>query len=307
MSFTGVSKGPQLMLDQVEAAISLWDRWTRWRRTRQLPGAESVAARFISVFEAHGIHRNQIPRFFGHGLTLEDVQRDECLLPKLTETILDAVCAKFAVRREWLDGADDHVRPVHHFYKRPEGFADFLEALRIENPDAEFGGVVIAPSDCRCNSMALLVLDELIGWVGDKPIYRYHLCDEWVFSYWKARAYLAACVAIAWRRKVYLEGVKAKSKEIVRLTDGRALIGERHELRSVGEGRWYPEDMALKPMQFLEGIDPEINGYGLQAGLALWLELHQEGFMETGLPMYNAKAVRSSFECMKDSLISKNQ
>ena len=28
-----------------------------------------VAPRFIALFESHGVHRNQIPDFFGHGIT----------------------------------------------------------------------------------------------------------------------------------------------------------------------------------------------------------------------------------------------
>lgn len=82
------------------------------------PPAETVATRFVGLLESHGVHRNQIPRFIGHGLTLTDVQDDTALLAKLDEPLLDAVCTQFAVHREWLDGAGPQIHPVHDFYKQ---------------------------------------------------------------------------------------------------------------------------------------------------------------------------------------------
>lgn len=285
------------MLDQIEAAISLLDRFKKWRRTRRESVQESIAGRFCRVFEAHGVHRNQIPRFFGHGLKLEDVQNDASLLPKLEEHLLEAVCERFAIRREWLDGADKQAHPKHNFYKYPTDFASFVTKLRTANPDGELGGVVIAPSDCHGDAAALLILEEGIGWVGQQPIYRYHLCDDWVFSYWKARAYLTACVAIAWKHAVYVRGGKATSKEIDLLAGGETLMGWRGQgFGQIGHRRWDPEDMALRPDQFLSGIDPERDAFGIRSGLQLWLKLQHDGFMDTGLPMYEKGAVRSLFE-----------
>ena len=258
--------------------------------------ARGIASRVIHIFEAHGVHRNQIPRFFGHGLTLEDVQRDECLLPKLTDALLDEVCKTFALRREWLDGADENAYEVHRFYKHPEDFASFIDDLKTENPDGVIDGVVIAPVERVGEVRALLVFEEQVGWVGDKPIFRYYLCDEWAFSYWKCRAYLAACVAIAWSKQIDLKGVTAKSKDISRLAEGATLMAwSSAPIPLIGK-RWYPEDMCLKPEVFLDGIDPEQQRYGVRAGLALWLDLHSEGWMETGLSMYEKSNVRALFE-----------
>lgn len=59
------------------------------RLVRQLRGSkggkspESVAARFVRLFEAHGVHRNQIARLFGRGLTLATVQTEGALLTVL--------------------------------------------------------------------------------------------------------------------------------------------------------------------------------------------------------------------------------
>lgn len=80
----------------------------------------TVPSRFVDLFENHGVHRNQIPRFFGNGLTLNDVETNEKLLPKLTPEILQTAADLFAVRIEWLEGVDNKIYPVHDFYKHPE-------------------------------------------------------------------------------------------------------------------------------------------------------------------------------------------
>jgi hypothetical protein len=56
---------------------------------------ETIATRLIALFESHGVHRNQIPEFFGHGLDISSCASDEKLLEKITpEIIRDAVLAK---------------------------------------------------------------------------------------------------------------------------------------------------------------------------------------------------------------------
>lgn len=278
------------MLDQIESALSLLDRFKKWRLDRKNPPVEPVASRFVRLFESHGVHRNQIPRFFGHGLTLIDVQDDGALLTKLDETLLGAACNQFAVRMEWLDGAESQVHPSHDFYKHPEGFADFLVQLKSANPDGKLRGVLIVPNDRDGQAGALLILQETVGAVGEKPIYRYHLCNNWAFSYWKARAYLTACVALAWKHQAYVHGIRMPNKEIARLAEGKTLLGWKGEgIWELGNKTWDPEDMALTPGAFLEDVDPEQENFGIKSGLRLWLELEEQGLMETGCPVANVR------------------
>jgi len=217
------------MIGEILTGLNILEKlgkfWSWLRGRKEAAPVESVATRFIRLFESHEVHRNQIPRFFGHGLLPKDVQDDASLFAKLDEAMLDAACMRFAVRREWLDGAETKVYPRHDFYKHPEKVAGFLDALKANNPDGELDGVLIAPDEGE--GEALLILQETIGAVGDKPIYRYHLCDNWLFEYWKARAYLTACVAIAWKHEVYVRGVSLPRSELDRLATGDDLPTKR--------------------------------------------------------------------------------
>jgi len=291
---------------EISLGLNIFDRLRKlwaWGKSKQEKRTESVAERFLRLFESHGVHRNQIPRFFDHGLTLQDVQSETTLLAKLDEAILEAACALFSVRRPWLDGAEDQVFPIHRFYKQPSEFVEYIGSLKATNPDGDISGVVLAPINPSQDPEALLVLQEAVGWIGDKPIYRYHLCDEWVLPYWKSRAYLTACIAIAWRQNVFIHGVYVDEDRLKTLVGGFVLpTWSSDGIWSFGSKRWDPEDMALRPEAFLYGLDPERDNYGLKAGLRLWLSLCDEGLMKTGLEMFGTDEIRQSFSRALDQI-----
>lgn len=259
-------------------------KFVNWLRGRKNVPAETVAARFVRLFESHGVHRNQIPRFFGHGLELRDVQNDSMLVTKLNEEVLAAASTLFAVRREWLDGAEKQAHIQHDFYKKPKNFGKFLDELLAVKPNSRIDGMLLAPQEYLGHAEALLILQEYIGAVGEKAIYRFYLCSNWSFAYWKARACLTACVALAWKREVFISGVYAHKKEIELLSTGEVLLGWQGEgIWFFGHKKWYPEDMALKPDVFLEGVNPEQDNFGITSGLKLWLDLEKQGLMDTGM------------------------
>ena len=243
--------------------------------------------RFVELFEDHDIARTQIPRFlkdFGISLSLSDINTDEALLHKMDEPLMDKVCEIFAIRREWLDGVESQIYPCHDFYKYPEKFSEFIKELSDKNPNAQLGGILIAPKEIGFGNDALILIKEMIGTIGDKPIYRYHLCNNWYFAYWKARAYLTACIAIAWKQHVSLRGNYLPHKEIERFSNGEELLGSKGEkLCGFVRDSWYPEDMALSPDAFLKGIDPEQDSFGIKSAIELWLKLNAKGFMDAGL------------------------
>jgi hypothetical protein len=252
---------------------------------------ETLATRFVKLFDVHGVYRNQISRVFGHGLLPKHLQSDETLLSILTDDMLESAAGLFAIRREWLDGASAEIYPLHNFYKKPEDFGNFVANLRHETK-GELGGVVLAAESESHEQTALIIIEQEIGAVGERRLYRYHLCDNWLFQYWKARAFLAACVAIAWKTKVYLTGRKVGIEVIRRYVSGGTFLEYEHDTALPGEGLlWHPEDMAVKPTAFMDGLDE--GKFGKREGLRVWLQLYDAGLMDAGLPCVD---VRQAFE-----------
>jgi hypothetical protein len=281
-----------MIFSEVNSVIAILERVTNAWKKRKTRTATSVPHRFVELFEAHGVHRNQIPRFFGHDVTLSDLADDTSLLKKLTEPILEAACSLFAVRREWIDGAGEYPYARHDFYKSPQNFGQFIDELKTANSNSQLSGYLIVPEDVKPEDQAALILEEVIGAVGDTAIYRYHVCDDWVFSYWKSRAFLTACVAVAWKKNVLVKGRFASRHELSTLTGTQVLPGPVLGQVVLRGRRWYAEDLALLPDQYLKGVYPEQNGFGVSSALRLWLQLEGEGWMDTGLQ----KEVRPAFE-----------
>jgi len=258
--------------------MGLVERILRWfKRENKQTSADSVAGRFVRLFEAHGIHRNQIPRFFGHGISLADVKSDEALVNVLNEDLLAKAAELFSVRLEWLEGASDQIYVNHDFYKKPGEFVLFLERLLASGNGID--GILFTAESTEHGHDAFILLEETIR-VWDKgETVRYYLCNNWVFEYWKARAYLTACVAAAWQRGVFIQGREVSSDFLAKYGEGEALFGEALRLGVATVGRlWHPEDMALEPEAFLKGLDEKEFG-GAHPGLLLWLDLQAEGYM----------------------------
>ncbi|BFM21485.1 hypothetical protein R50076_25340 [Gilvimarinus japonicus] len=165
----------------------------------------------------HGVSRNQIPPFFDNSLTLAAVQDDAKLLELLNTERLEAAAQLFDVRLDWLEGAADEIyKDKGDFYKNPESFAEVVDELLARSDDI-YGLLLVGDinrkgKDTACD--AFLVIAEAVGYLGDKTIYRYHVCDAWVFSYWKCRAYLTACIAIAWKKGLYIHGKYVSAKAL---------------------------------------------------------------------------------------------
>jgi hypothetical protein len=241
--------------------------------------ASTVTSRFVRLFEEHGVNRNQIPSFFGHGLTVAIVANDETLLSVLTEEILNAACELFAIRREWLDGVDAQIYPTHDFYKQPEKFCEFIVSLDERKKGRVNGMLFVADTPSR-NHDAAIILEEELGFAGEKIIYRYHICNNWFFYYWKSRVYLTACIALAWKNEVCIHGRKLPFKRLKGYLDGEQFLGGHYDRLLNRSNMWYPEDMASSPKNLFEGLDGQLHDGEYQAAIKLWLELAQKGLID---------------------------
>lgn len=293
-----LGKNDVMTVGEINIAITLLGRFGGMLSTalkrRKAKLVMSVAQRFVHLFEAHGVRRNQIPRVLSYNLALGDLVDDMSLLAKLTEPVLDAACSLFGVRREWLDGAGQEPYVRNAFYKHPKDFQCFIEELRSARPDAELTGYLILPEDPAPGDEAFLILAEAITSLGDATVYRYHVCDTWIYNYWRSRAYLTACVAIAWKNDVYITGRYANKRELSILTGSENLPGPVLDRLATGGQSWYAEDLALHPDLYLQGVDPETDSFGLTSALRLWLNLDEDGWMDIGIN--SQETVRPAFE-----------
>ena len=278
-----------MFFSELNNALSLVTRTTSWFRHRET-SRQSVARRFVRLFAAHGIHRNQIPRVMGLNATFADVQTDESLLKILTDELLEKAARLFAVRREWLEGASEQIYPTHDFYKQSDRFPEFLDSLLANSCSGAMRGVLLVAESHWFEPNALLVLEEEIGSLGDKPLCRYHLCNNWNFDYGTSRAHLTACVAVAWQRKVYIMGREIPISDIRLYCEGHSFLDHRDDSALPLLGwPWHPEDMALKAASFVKDLQGDEGAQGLKH----WLQLQSLGLMETAFPYEH---VRSSFE-----------
>lgn len=259
-----------------------------------------VAKRFIKLFEKHGVHRNQIPEFFGYGLTLLDVDDDEKLLAKLTPEILNAACEIFKVRVQWLQGVDSVIYDIHDFYKHPEEYAEFLTKIREEKETHQLiAKLVISTnaydSESGDTANAVLVLEEEIGSIHDNQINRYHICGNWSIEYWKSKADLTVCIAMTLKQGIYIRGEK-KSVNIASFSRGEGFIEDLYELPLAIERDglfkkklpdWHPDDWIYKPESFLEGLDE--GKFGKTRAITRWLDYFDKGYLETGYPQKDAR------------------
>lgn len=269
-----------MVLGEIVAGFSIWDRVSRWWK-KQPEKEELIAERFLNLFESHGVHKNQIPRFFGHDLSISDMQNLDQLTLKLTEAALDDACELFNANRSWMDGASDKIYPTYNFYKQPAAFKDFVLSLTGDKEDNVFYAFLLVPRKCEYPDEALLVVQERVGDVGDNEISRFYLCNDWSFCYWKARADLTACLAILAKQGIYTKGVYVDGDYLDEIEDGERLLfwGGEGAWKVEGE-RWDAEDMVYLPDLYLQGLNHR-DGYSDPSALSRWLDLCDKGFMST--------------------------
>lgn len=266
----------------------------RRRTPAEVDSSLVVADRFVQLFEAHGVKRPQIPRFFGHGLALHHFKNNEILLEHLTEEILQDAADLFGVNREWLDGASEEIYPAHDFYKRPQDFRAFLTTLISHGSSNRLKGVMLLVKNRKPDEEdALIILEEEIGEIGDKEIYRYYICNNWLYSYWKSRVYMASCICLAQELGVHLLGRYVDAAIIDRYKQGKGFLEYKTDSALPIFGRhWYPTDLAVEPDVFLSGLLAEER----KLALHFWLEHYEEGFLRLKVPGRDSQDIYLSFK-----------
>lgn len=171
--------------------------------TKEEPAPVSiVAARFLQVFNDHGVQTGQIPRLFPE-IRLSDLHSTEALLKILTPALLDKVAHFFGVQTKWLEGADDSIYDHVACYKQPE---ILLEDLKNVEMDALSFPLRVLVSDRnldyldgRRQSLVTIVV-EPIAVLEDEHINRYRVySDGWNWSHHPCRIELKAIARLLYK------------------------------------------------------------------------------------------------------------
>jgi hypothetical protein len=263
-------------LGDIEAFFSLRARYKKWRNPE--PVVNNTAQRFIRLFEAHGVARAQIPRFFGHNLTIHRVEDEIELLKALDIDILEAAATLFGIRIDWLEGGSEELYELKHFYKQPKLFGDWLDSLTSASC-WDVDGWLLTTQYASEKYDALILMRESIGEIAGESIYRYHFCEHWVYSYWKCRADITACIAQAWKRKCYVSGILLKPNFFSKIMSLKHIPDSESEQTSITNDRFYAEDLTTSPEFYVNGLFE--GQFGSDSAIALWLEYHQQGLMDS--------------------------
>jgi hypothetical protein len=246
----------------------------------------TVASRFVALFESHGVHRNQIPDFFDHGLTLHDCADESELLKKLDTKILTDASKLFGVNLEWLQGASSEIYDIPSFYKDNKACEKYLTEFQSNRLDAQITTYVLTENADKQHldgDNAVLLIAEVIGHINDREICRYHLAGKIQKNYWKARAYFAVSCALLIKHGFHPIGQTVDEEWLITLNKGKTLI--EYDYNDGGQNFilpsrcvWYIDEFLECPDKYLSGVDPERDNFGHISALRMWLKF--EHFMK---------------------------
>jgi hypothetical protein len=256
------------------------------KETKQVEDkSETIATRLVALFESHGVHRNQIPEFFGHGLDISSCASDEKLLEKITPEIIHDAVVLFGVNKDWLEGSSKEIYDIPDFYKHPERFEQYLVELLKNTSTDRFSSYVLTSNEKLVSAYydALFVIAEPIGEINKREIYKYHLLGRWVIKYWKNRAYFAACCALLHKHELFAGGKIVEQSWLNRVYEGKQLLEYDFTDRHGGVsfpivGSWMVDEFIEIPDKFLEGMDTE-QGRAIPLAIGKWLDLNEKGYM----------------------------
>jgi hypothetical protein len=247
--------------------------------------AETIATRFVALFESHGVHRNQIEEFFGHGLDIPSCANDEELLKKLTPEIITDAVKLFGVNKDWLEGSSNEMYSIPDFYKHPEKFESYLVDLLHCTEAEKLSANALTTKKKLIHDFndSLLIIAEAIGEINQREIYKYHLLGNWGIHYWKSRAYFTACCALMYKHGLSVTGEVVEISWLSSTCEGLKLLEYDFAQRNGGvsfpsSGSLGVADFIEMPDEYLKGMNTE-KGHATNLALDMWLSLSENGYM----------------------------
>lgn len=274
------------MFGDVLAFFQLYDRFkNKFLITQRYGQDSSLSSRFFALFESHGVHRNQIPEFFGHGLDISSCDSERELLKKLTPDIITDAAELFGINKDWLEGSSAEIYDIPDFYKHPEEFESYLSSLLERTSANRLSAYALSVRKNKMNPQndSLLIIAEPIGELNQREIYKHHLLGRWGIHYWKSRAYFTACCALLYKHGFLVVGKYVQRDWLSEVCGGQKLLKYDFTERNGGvdfptKGSWIVSEFVEMPDKYLNGIDTE-RGHAVNLALDMWLSLSENGFM----------------------------
>ena len=192
--------------------------------------------------------------------------------------------------------------PQHHFYKQPAKFGQFIDQLKQGDDAKEFEGFVLTVKPPYHHEYdTILLLKEQIGTISDRPIFRYHFCSDWIFSYWKCCADIACCIAQAQMRNIYLAGKYVEIAWLTKMSEARTLPGYDFDLSEIDLpriGRWAADEFVDIPEKFVTPLSKS-DGYSIESAINRWLGYHDKGWIYVHSGRVNNGAKRAFQDYIK--------
>lgn len=244
----------------------------------------TITERFIHLFECHGVHRNQIPAFFGYGITLHAMTDLAELSKQLTPEILHQAASLFGINQDWLECVSDKIYNVPDFYKHPEDFEEYI-ALRMQTPNDLWCYVLRTPESAKNgdDSDGAFLFVETIGAINNREIVKYYPVGHLRIGYWKSRADFAANCGLLVKSGIQQVGKFANKDWLSQINSGKVMPEYDYQNGSVAvalSGVWYVDEFFEQPEYFLKGVDADTNKFGLRSAVNRWLYWSAKGYFD---------------------------
>lgn len=273
------------MLGEILTGTKLAETLFKWGRSvyrvfRPVNEEEqpTITSRFIQLFVMHGVHANQIPEFFGYGITLADISKPDQLIDKLTEEVISAVVELFGVRKSWLQCVDDHIYESIHFGYQPQLAKEFIEELVDRNE--RVSATLLMDSEHHRDTCDVLIFHIPIGELEGLEIYRHIVINEHTHAYWKSMISLLALISISDSKDIFIDGYLTKpecyeSLSNLKCTYSKAAKGTKSKY-------FNPEDLLESPDNFLKWVDEQEKGYGHRSATERYQQYVEAGWISVG-------------------------
>jgi hypothetical protein len=269
------------VVSEIDSAVSLYSRLLKFWHTKRRSHGQTVAQRFIQLFEAHDIPRALIPQVFKGDLSIADIESESLLVQKLDHKILTKAAKIFEVRVEWLYLSDSQPYEVFHFYKDVEGFEKLLIDLSEKSDRAKlFAHFYLSSHKSGYNSV--IVLEDQVGWLRDTPISKYYICPMNDRRYWRAQGQLAAMVALLDKYGFYIKSRWLKGS-LEKLSEGLLLPNQFNELKLDKKAyknfphTWHPDHWLFNIDDFLANVGE--GDFGKINAIGEWLRYEKLGLL----------------------------